>query len=169
MAGSHVPMPDVGTMRVCVLYDSVNIEDAWMLWSTFPSVVRRFPDALEAVVVVRDELARSVYLEVLGEYEANAPFPLRVVVVTGMSETSSSLPWLSSLRGDEYCSGRFVLHLEVDSLLLERVTYDTFFHLGKPVIPFKRSSEEGEHSKYHVVIRTRCKAASQLHCSRLPK
>lgn len=46
------------------------------------------------------------------------------------------------LRGDLYCSGDYILHLDSDSVIFETVTYDHIFHLGKPVLPYRRYREE---------------------------
>lgn len=52
------------------------------------------------------------------------------------------------MRGDLYTEGTYVLHLDANVVLFERITYDHIFHLGKPVLPFRRfrrdDSFEGE-------------------------
>lgn len=161
-AEGRVPWPAVDDLRVSVFYDSVKAEDAWMLGSTLPSVIQHFPRAWEVVIVVHDELASSAYEDMARSYENIAPFPLRVVLVThgnwtpstsavsyALTERVSPSVLLSSLWADKYCSGNFALHLNTESLLIKRVTYQTFFHLGKPVIPFARLEAEGERQNSH--------------------
>lgn len=135
-------MPQVKSSRVSVVYDVGNAEDAWVLNVTFPSVIHYFPDALEVIVVVQDDIARSAFEGVLRGFEIAAPFELQVALVEYQwtPSTSGMETSLSSLSIDKFCSGSFVLHLDVDSVLLERVTYDSIFHFGKPVIPFRRLS-----------------------------
>ena len=48
------------------------------------------------------------------------------------------------LWADQHCAGSHVLHLDPNSVLLKRVTYDQVFHFGKPVIPFTRFADEGK-------------------------
>lgn len=45
---------------------------------------------------------------------------------------------LPQLRGDLYTTGDYILHLDSDLVLFEEITYDHIFHLGKPVLPFRR-------------------------------
>lgn len=42
------------------------------------------------------------------------------------------------MRGDMYTEGTHILHLDSDVVIFERITYDHIFHLGKPVLPFRR-------------------------------
>lgn len=149
-------MPAVEGFRVSVVYAAAEAEDAWLLNATLPTVIDNFPGALEVVVVVKNQAAARDYERVLGDYQDSAPFDLKVVVAVHSAESRDSgrigggsgeakllFPLLSA---DRYASGRFVLHLDPDSVLLERVTYDHIFHFGKPVIPFTRFSEHGERS-----------------------
>ncbi|CAM9729877.1 unnamed protein product [Scytosiphon promiscuus] len=187
-ATGNRPMPRVESMRVSVLYDATTAEvdeadqgngGAWVLNATLPTVIDKFPGALEVVVAVGNEGAKRAYEEVVGRYRSHAPYELRVVLVGdggvtaavaarnqavgggaaderwGVTSTSSSVVPLGGgggggksarlryplLWADEVCRGRFVLHLDVDSVLLETVTYDHVFHFGKPVIPFTRFSD----------------------------
>lgn len=55
---------------------------------------------------------------------------------------------LIQLRGDLYCKGDFILHLDSDSVLFETITYDHMFHMGKPVLPFRRYREEEEGGEF---------------------
>lgn len=146
-ASNDRPMPDLEDLRVSVVYAAAEAEDAWLLNATLPTVVENFPAALEVVVVVRDDKAAGVYQKVLRNYENSAPFDLRVVVAV---DTESS-----AFAGDDkalfplvwsemYCTGRFVLHLDPDSVLIKEMTYDDIFHFGKPVVAFTRFSDEGE-------------------------
>ena len=147
-------MPQIETLPISIIYEVANAEDAWMLNSTFPSVIRHFPGALEAIVVVRNAFARSVYQEVLRGFQGIAPFPLHVVdhqripssldVLNSSTRRDLMSMFVSSLSADEYCSGRFLMHLDIDSVLLNDVTYDSVFHFGAPVIPYKRSGFDGE-------------------------
>eukprot|EP00903_Cladosiphon_okamuranus_P005533 g5510.t1 len=157
-ASNNRPMPAVEGLRVSVVYAAAEAEDAWLLNATLPTVIDNFPGALEVVVVVEDKAAAVVYGQVLGSYEDSAPFDLKVVVAvdtaaaaaaageathgsggTSGGDAEALFPLVSA---DRYCSGRFVLHLDPDSVLLERVTYDHLFHFGKPVIPFTRFSDK---------------------------
>lgn len=145
-------MPGVGTLLISVIYAAAEAEDAWLLNATLPTVMEKFPGALEVVVVVRDKASADAYGQVIGSYKDSAPFNLKLVyaadtaagweaVEGGRSGVANLFPLLAA---DKFCSGRFVLHLDPDSVLLERVTYDHIFHFGKPVIPFTRFSGEGE-------------------------
>lgn len=145
-------MPEVGGLGVSVVYAAAEAEDAWLLNATLPTVIENFPGALEVVVVVKDDAAARVYGRVLRNYEESAPFDLKVVVETaaggsgdggnggGVGDVKMLFPLLSA---DKFCSGRFVLHLDPGSVLLEKVAYDHIFHFGKPVIPFTRFSDKG--------------------------
>lgn len=46
------------------------------------------------------------------------------------------------LRADLYTDGDYVLHLDSDVVLLDDITYSHIFHLGKPVLPFRRYRNE---------------------------
>lgn len=150
-ATNNRPMPALEGFRVSVVYAAAEAGDASLFNATLPTVIENFPAALEVVVLAKDEAAARVYGQVLGNYQDSAPFDLKVVVAAdtaaddsgggGGGDAKQLFPLLSA---DRYCSGRFVLHLDPDSVLLERVTYDHIFHFGKPVIPFKRFSDEGE-------------------------
>ena len=51
------------------------------------------------------------------------------------------------MRADLYTKGDYILHLDSDVLVLHDITYEHIFHLGKPVLPFRRyrdDSEDGE-------------------------
>lgn len=45
-------------------------------------------------------------------------------------------------RADLYTDGEYVLHLDSGTVLLEDITYEHIFHLGKPVLLFRRFSNE---------------------------
>ncbi|CAM9670176.1 unnamed protein product, partial [Ectocarpus fasciculatus] len=141
-------------------------DGARMLNATLPTVLQNFPGALEAVIVVPNVVAWLEYQLVMGRHKNGSPFDVKVVIVgeaevslgwnsndgtgSGFGEGSSSQTALEEGRGrgaeqrypllwaDSYCSGKFVLHLDPNSILLERITYDHMFHLEKPVIPFGR-------------------------------
>ncbi|CAM9278960.1 unnamed protein product, partial [Ectocarpus sp. 12 AP-2014] len=49
----------------------------------------------------------------------------------------------SKLRADLYANGEHVLHLDSDAVVFEDVTYAHMFHLGKPVLPFRRYGKNG--------------------------
>lgn len=202
------PMPHVESMRVSVFYDATATADqgrnggdgAWMLNATLPTVIEKFPGALEVVVAVSDEEARGAYEAVVAGYIGTALFELRVVLVGGDKPAVGNADWkpagtrgladgqwglasMSSMMSpggggggdggassarlrypllwaDEVCRGRFVLHLDMDSVLVKKVTYDHIFHFGKPVIPFTRFSDEGKRGRRggaSVVSELRCR------------
>lgn len=52
-------------------------------------------------------------------------------------------PDRTQLRADLYTNGAYVLHLDSDAVVFEDVTYAHMFHLGKPVLPFRRYGKNG--------------------------
>lgn len=53
----------------------------------------------------------------------------------------------AQIRADLYAEGDYILHLDSDVFVLHEVTYEDIFHLGKPVLPYRRyrdDSPEGE-------------------------
>lgn len=52
------------------------------------------------------------------------------------------------MRADLYTKGDYILHLDSDVLVLRDVTYDDIFHLGKPVLPFRRYRDESPEGKH---------------------
>ena len=48
----------------------------------------------------------------------------------------------AQLRADLHATGDHVLHLDSDAVLVEEVTYPRMFHLGKPMLPFRRYRSE---------------------------
>lgn len=66
-------------------------------------------------------------------FDANKPF-------LGVSRSFDHAPLAvrRQLRADLYTDGDYVLHLDSDVLLFEDITYAHIFHLGKPVLPFRR-------------------------------
>ncbi|CAM9328797.1 unnamed protein product, partial [Ectocarpus sp. 12 AP-2014] len=193
-AKNHRPMPMVEDQRVSLFYDATvapaaaaaaankngvggvrndtHAEGARMLNATLPTVLKHFPGALEAVIVVPNADAWREYQLVVGVHNnSDTPFDIKVVNV---GEDDASSDWVSKDRtgsglgeealrrkaigrrrgseaeeqpfpllwADTYCSGKFVLHLDLNSVLLERITYDHMFHFEKPVIPFNRFQDK---------------------------
>lgn len=181
-ASNHRPMPMVEGQRVSLFYDATAVstaadtsgggkdsyaDGARMLNATLPTVLKNFPGAREAVIIVENAGAWREYQLVVAEHKNGAPFDVKVVIVgegwssndgtgSGFGEGGSSQTAMGGSRGrgaetrypllwaDSYCSGKFVLHLDLNSMLLERITYDHIFHLEKPVIPFSRFEDQGE-------------------------
>ncbi|CAN0514044.1 unnamed protein product, partial [Ectocarpus sp. 12 AP-2014] len=152
--------------------NDTHAEGARMLNATLPTVLKHFPGALEAVIVVPNADAWREYQLVVGVHNnSDTPFDIKVVNV---GEDDASSDWVSKDRtgsglgeealrrkaigrrrgseaeeqpfpllwADTYCSGKFVLHLDLNSVLLERITYDHMFHFEKPVIPFNRFQDK---------------------------
>lgn len=51
-----------------------------------------------------------------------------------------------------YTEGDYILHLDSDVVLFEEVTYDHIFHLGKPVLPFRRYRDETPDGKLWIIL-----------------
>lgn len=56
------------------------------------------------------------------------------------------------MRGDLYTEGTYILHLDSNVILFERITYDHIFHLGKPVLPFRRFRRDGSFEGEGLVV-----------------
>ncbi|CAB1101450.1 unnamed protein product [Ectocarpus sp. CCAP 1310/34] len=154
--------------------NDTHAEGARMLNATLPTVLMNFPGALEAVIVVPNTDAWREYQLVVGVHNnSDTPFDIKVVNVgeddassdwvskdgtgSGLGEEALPRKAIGQRRGSEaeeqpfpplwadtYCSGKFVLHLDLNSVLLERITYDHIFHFEKPVIPFNRFQDVEE-------------------------
>lgn len=165
-AVGNPPVPSVQSLSISVVYMVGAADPPWMLNATLPSVIENFPGALEVVVVVKDAAARRTFGRVLkyherrregngGLQDSPVPFPMRVVMEERLTEeeqaedeaggdVSGRKRRFPLLWADRYCSGRHILHLTVDAVIMGEVTYDRMFHKLKPVVPFTRFRDGGE-------------------------
>lgn len=149
------PMPPIEGLKVSVVY-TVEGADAWVFNATLPTVLENFPGALEIVVVVAEKRNVGAFRRIVAGHN-RAPGHVDVRVVAAGAETGDGerggepegdgsdwtrkrfpLMWL-----DEHCAGNFVMHLDADSVLTEKLTYDHVFHFRKPVLPFARFRDGG--------------------------
>lgn len=65
------------------------------------------------------------------------------------SATGSTATYNYQMRADLYTKGDYILHLDSDVLVLHGVTYDDIFHLGKPVLPFRRYRDDTPLGELH--------------------
>ena len=140
--------PLQGTLAVSVVFRVGRDVDPDLLDASLASVVSRFPGAAEVVIVFAGSpRGRKRLREVIRENDRRAPFPVGAVEeqegggVRAAAEGGSEV-W-SALRTDFHFAGEFVMQLEVGDVLLADVTYDSFFHFGKPVLPYTRLNEDG--------------------------
>lgn len=141
-----------GPLAVSVLFHVRWDVNPDLLDASLASVIDRFPGAAEVVIVFAEPPRGKKRLrEIIRANDLRAPFPVGAVGGQGLLVLSpgtgqgqqqhvaggGSGVW-SGLRADEHCSGAFVMQLEAGDVLVEDVTYDSFFHFGKPVVPYTR-------------------------------
>eukprot|EP00752_Nemacystus_decipiens_P010095 g8996.t1 len=126
-------MPSLKNYNISVMFRTF-FGDAVLFNVSLPTVAKHFPDAKEVVVVV-EESDGELFEGKIKPHQATAPFPIRVVTEPDIMDGHIQQKY-SKLRGDMYCEGDFILHLDSDVVLFEPLTYDHIFHLGKPVLPY---------------------------------
>eukprot|EP00903_Cladosiphon_okamuranus_P008190 g7887.t1 len=137
--GELQDMPDLRDLHVSVMYRSFS-DDAQLFNMSVQSVIEHFPSAHEVVVVVVED-DEALFKQILDEHRASAPFPLHLVTEPDMMDDHVQQKY-SKLRADLYTEGDFVLHLDSDGVVFEDIAYEHIFHLGKPVLPFRRYRNE---------------------------
>ncbi|CAB1112782.1 unnamed protein product [Ectocarpus sp. CCAP 1310/34] len=144
--GTNQSMPSLHDFNVTVLYQTVAAHEP-LFKISIATVIEHFPSAFEVVVVVVDADV-ALFEGIVNPFRATAPFPIRVVgepeLMDGMVQQT-----YSKLRADLYANGEYVLHLDSDAVVFEDVTYAHMFHLGKPVLPFRRYGKNGGEGKVH--------------------
>eukprot|EP00752_Nemacystus_decipiens_P004759 g4334.t1 len=141
----EMPTITEARLRVSVVFYAGRTVRATLLDASISSVVARFPEAAEVVVVFTEApAARDSMMNVLKSHEREAPFPVEIVEYDAPFHLPrGGWPGWSGLGVDDIASGEFVMQLEVGDILVEDVTYDNVFHFRKPVIPFLRLSLDG--------------------------
>lgn len=135
-------MPTISSLelRVSVVFYASRRVSPTLLNASIASVVARFPEAHELVVVFTEPpMKRTALKDIIREQKKRASFPIDAVEEEGLAEAArGGWPGWSGLRADDHTSGGFVMQLEVGDILVTDVTYENIFHFEKPVIPFKR-------------------------------
>ncbi|CAM9423519.1 unnamed protein product, partial [Hapterophycus canaliculatus] len=147
--GALQAMPDLRDYNISVMYRSF-VGDADLFGLSLTTVLEHFSSALEVVVVVL-ETEVELFEGIVSPFSASAPFPIRVVGEPDLMDGHVQQKY-SKLRGDLYTTGDYILHLDSDVVLFEDLTYDHMFHLGKPVLPFRRyriEDSQGEEGLSH--------------------
>lgn len=141
-------MPDVIDYHVSVAYSLSTVGEAMFFYESLESVIRHFPDAFEVVIVFSylvPTTSQKRMAKQMKSIQRRAPFPIRL-----LRDENGSLGGWSRLRAAQFCEGDFVLHLDPEEVLWERITYDHIFHFGKPVLPFGRFELENGDSNGEV-------------------
>lgn len=153
-------MPEVKDYNVSVMYSlpfAPSTNEQNFLLASLGSVVERFPGALEVVLVanLNDRITIQTLVEPVSR---SAPFPIRLVMGGNMdSQPAARLQSFRRMNADVYCKGSFVLHMELNEVLLQPVTYDSLFHFGKPVLPYGRyPDDEGEDPRSALLLSVHC-------------
>ncbi|CAM9111525.1 unnamed protein product [Hapterophycus canaliculatus] len=133
--GALEPMPDLRDYNISVMYRTF-VGDADLFNLSLTTVLERFSSALEIVVVVL-EAEVELFEGIVNPFRASAKFPLRIIGEPDLMDGHVQQKY-SKLRGDLYTQGDYILHLDSDVVLFEDLTYDHMFHLGKPVLPYRR-------------------------------
>ncbi|CAM9477738.1 unnamed protein product [Ectocarpus sp. 8 AP-2014] len=138
--GTNQSMPSLHEYNVTVLYQAVAAHEA-LFKISIATVIEHFSSAFEVVVLVIDADV-ALFEGIVNPFRATSPFPLRVVGEPELMDGTVQQTY-SKLRADLYANGEYVLHLDSDAVLFEDVTYAHMFHLGKPVLPFRRYGKNG--------------------------
>lgn len=138
--GKEMPSISGRDLKVSVVFYAGRRVSPTLLNASIASVVARFPEAHEIVVVFTEPPAkRSALYDILRSQDKRSPFPIEVIEENGPPDTArGGWPGWSGLRVDDHATGEFVMQLEVGDILVTDVTYENIFHFEKPVIPFKR-------------------------------
>ncbi|CAM9604376.1 unnamed protein product [Scytosiphon promiscuus] len=138
--GREMPSISGRGLKVSVVFYASRRVSPTLLNASISSVVARFPEAHEVVVVFTEPpIKRTSLRDILRDQGKRSPFPIGAIEEDGPTETArGGWPGWSGLRADDHASGEFVMQLEVGDILVTDVTYENIFHFEKPVIPFKR-------------------------------
>lgn len=144
-SGREMPTIADARLRVSVVFYAGRSVSTTLLDASISSVVARFPQAAEVVVVFTEApTSRDGLMDVLDSHSQRAPFPVEIVEEDApFLSPRGGWPGWSGLGVDDIASGEFVMQLEVGDILVEDVAYDNIFHFRKPVVPFLRLSLEG--------------------------
>ena len=144
--GREMPVISEARLRVSVVFYAGRGVSPTLLDASISSVVARFPEAAEVVVVLTEAptAPRDGLMDVVNSHAQEAPFPVEIVEEDApFLSPRGGWPGWSGLGVDDIASGEFVMQLEVGDILVEDVAYDNIFHFRKPVIPFLRLSLGG--------------------------
>lgn len=138
--GKEMPSITDANLRVSVVLYAGRLVSPTLLDASIASVVARFPEAAEVVVIFYEApVKRAGLKEVLKAHGQTAPFPVEAIEEDGPAvKVRGGWPGWSGMRVDDFVTGEFVMQLEVGDILVEDVMYDNIFHFGKSVIPFQR-------------------------------
>lgn len=132
-------MPPLRDFRISVMYRTFS-GDVELFKLSLPTAIKNIPEALEIVVVV-EEIDKDIFDEVLASHRESSPFPLRLVTEPSLMNGHIQQKY-SKMMGDQYTDGDYILHLDSDVFVLHEITYDDIFHLGKPVLPYRRYRDD---------------------------
>eukprot|EP00903_Cladosiphon_okamuranus_P017929 g16497.t1 len=139
VVGALQDLPDLVGFRISVMYRTFS-GDMDFFEASISTVITHFPSALEVVVVVVEE-DEALFGDTMDKYRSSAPFPLRLVTEPDLMDGHAQQKY-SKLRADLYASGDYILHVDSNVFLLEDITYAHIFHIGKPVLPYRRYRRE---------------------------
>ncbi|CAM9226822.1 unnamed protein product, partial [Hapterophycus canaliculatus] len=135
-SGIRQEMPNLANFRVTVMFHPASGEESF-LKSSVASVIKYFPAAYEVVVVVVDADVVS-FEEATALHRASSPIAIRVVGEPARMDNAALQQKFGKMRGDLFTDGDYILHLEAEAIIFQNITYAEMFHLGKPVLPFRR-------------------------------
>lgn len=147
-------MPSLSDYRVSVMY-ALSEGDAGadapsmaVFEASLASVVENFPDAFEVVLVTSRE-HKHLFDKAVKKVASYAPYAVRLVTdgpaaaVAGAAAAAAERERSRRrLTADEFCTGDYILHMEPNVVLFQRVTYDVVFRFEKPVVPYGRHSDK---------------------------
>ncbi|CAM9281830.1 unnamed protein product, partial [Ectocarpus fasciculatus] len=133
--GAEQSMPKLLDHDVTVMYRTF-AGDAKLFNASIAAVIEHVPSAFEVVVVVVGADV-EIFESIVKPFRNVAPFPVRVVGEPELMDGKLQQKY-SKLRADLYTEGDYILHLDSDAVVFQDVSFAHMFHLGKPVLPFRR-------------------------------
>ncbi|CAB1112818.1 unnamed protein product [Ectocarpus sp. CCAP 1310/34] len=133
--GAEQKVPKSLDYDVTVMYRTF-VGDAKLFNASIATVIEHVSSAFEVVVVVV-EADVGLFESIVQPFRIVAPFPIRVIGEPELMDGKLQQKY-SKLRADLYTEGDYILHLDSDAVVFQDVSFAHMFHLGKPVLPFRR-------------------------------
>ncbi|CAN0188924.1 unnamed protein product, partial [Ectocarpus sp. 13 AM-2016] len=133
--GAEQKMPKLLDRDVTVMYRTF-VGDAQLFNASIATVIEHISSAFEVVVVVV-EADVGLFESIVQPFRIAAPFPIRVIGEPELMDGRLQQKY-SKLRADLYTEGGYILHLDSDAIVFQDVSFAHMFHLGKPILPFRR-------------------------------
>ncbi|CAN0000310.1 unnamed protein product [Ectocarpus sp. 6 AP-2014] len=133
--GAEQKVPEFLDYDVTVMYRTF-VGDAKLFNASIASVIEHVSSAFEVVVVVV-EADVGFFESIVQPFRIAAPFPIRVIGEPELMDGKLQQKY-SKLRADLYTEGDYILHLDSDAVVFQDLSFAHMFHLGKPVLPFRR-------------------------------